>query len=187
MITRASATARPARRRGITLVECALLLSVFLMFLFGVFEYARYLLTLHVATNAARDGARYAVTNVRQAGDFDVNTPTPAQYDSEGNQLIAIETYTQQRMGGVDKQISGLTIDVFPCDSTQIYQDPPVITPKAGWGPNPSTRTTNWNSAVFTERIAVRITGTYTPILPNFLWMQNATNIKIVAVMGSEG
>jgi Flp pilus assembly protein TadG len=178
-------TARPPARRGITVVEMALLLTIFLMFLFGIFEYARYIMMLQIATNAARDGARYASVNVAQAGNFDAVDST--QVDSEGNPLVSIQKFTKQKMGGIDRMISGFSVEVFPCDSTQLYKDPPNITPKAGWTNNPNSRTTDWNDAQFGERIAVRISGTYQPILPTFLWMQNTTNVKIAALMGSEG
>ena len=60
---------RAARRRGMTIVESALVLSVFLMLLFGLFEYCRFLMVLHLTNNAARDGARYAVVNVNCPSD----------------------------------------------------------------------------------------------------------------------
>ena len=55
---------RANRRRGMTLVESTLVLMVFLMLLFGIFEYCRFLMVLHITNNAARDGARYAVVNL---------------------------------------------------------------------------------------------------------------------------
>lgn len=57
------------RRRGVTIVESALVLSIFLMLLFGIFEYCRFLMVLHVTHNAARDGARYAAVNVNCPSD----------------------------------------------------------------------------------------------------------------------
>ena len=58
------------RRGGVTIVEAALLLSIFLLFLFGVFEYARLLMLLQVGTNAARSGARHATVNVDKSATF---------------------------------------------------------------------------------------------------------------------
>ena len=52
-------------RRGVTIVESALVLSIFLMLLFGVFEYCRYIIWMHVTTNAARDVALYTTVNVK--------------------------------------------------------------------------------------------------------------------------
>lgn len=186
---------RRAARRGAAVVEAALVLSVFFMFLFGVLEYCRYLLFLHTVTNAARDDARYATVNVSQANDFDTTDATyvdaggatQPRLDSYGNRLVAIQQYTKNRMGGVDRMITGIKVDVYPVEPTGQYASPPTFDPKAGWGPDPATRTVHWNAAAFTERIAVRVTGTYKPILPSFLWMQNTAPVKIVAVMGSEG
>ena len=43
-------------RRGMTIVETTLALGLFLLLLFGLFEYCRFLMVLHVTNNAARDG-----------------------------------------------------------------------------------------------------------------------------------
>jgi Flp pilus assembly protein TadG len=188
---------RPAARRGATLVEAALVISVFLLFLFGVFEYCRYLLVLHVATNAARDGVRYATVNVSRPYNFDTTDATfvdsfgvtqPLR-DSTGAQLESITKFTTKRMGGVDRMLTGREIATYPCEPAGLYTDPPTFTPKTGWTPDPNTRTVHWNDAQFTERIAVRITGTYKPLLPSFLFMNSSgfTNFRVVAVMGSEG
>ena len=75
---RRSHSSSPARRGGATAVEVAVLLIPFFLFLFGTFEYCRYLLVLHTATNAAREGARYAsvnVTNPAVTGTQDASAP----------------------------------------------------------------------------------------------------------------
>jgi len=50
-------------RRGATTVEFAVVSLPLFMFLFGIFEYSRYLFTLQVMENAVREGARYAVVH----------------------------------------------------------------------------------------------------------------------------
>ena len=52
-----------ARRRGATAVETAAVISIALLFIFGIIEYARLIYFFHVADNAAREGARYAVVH----------------------------------------------------------------------------------------------------------------------------
>jgi Flp pilus assembly protein TadG len=52
-----------ARRLGGSFVEVPLVMIVFLMFLFGVFEYCRFIFCQQLVENAAREGARYAVVN----------------------------------------------------------------------------------------------------------------------------
>lgn len=182
----------PKRRRGATLVEFALLISVFLMFLFGLMEYSRYLLMLHVTTNAARDGARYASVQVNApvtlTGTSDTTT-SPFSSTRPGFNVPGITSFVQAEMGGVDGMLSGFTVRVYPCDTSVLYSDPPVFRPKTQPDSTvtPPITTAAWNNAQFTERIAVQVTGTYTPILPNFLFMGNSFTVTIVAVMGSEG
>lgn len=161
------------RRGGVTIVEVALLLSVFLLFLFAVFEYSRLLLLLHVSTNAARSGARHATVNVDKPSNF--------VYSNSGTTL-SIENHVKSQMGGADGMIYNFAVTAFPCDLAMMYQDPPVIAPKAG--------SPVWNQATFTERIGVRITGEYKPILPGFVFFYSSTGtipIDITAAAGSEG
>src|SRR5437016_7245916 len=103
---------RLTRRRGMTAPEAALVLSVFMMLLFGLFEYCRFLLVLHVTTNAARDGARYAVVNLSKPSNFDTTDYT----DPSGGVSPSIQKYTTARMGGVDHQITGFQVAAYPCD-----------------------------------------------------------------------
>ena len=49
---------RPGRRTGQAVVEFALVLPVFLLLVFGTIEFGRAYLTLHLLTNASREGAR---------------------------------------------------------------------------------------------------------------------------------
>lgn len=194
-------TRRPTARRGVTLVECALLLTIFLLFLFGVFEYARYLLVLHTTSNAARDGARYAIvrSSFPEALVFTKVTAPAPDYTSTrpGFDVPFITTYTRNRMGGVDRMIDGFQVRVFPCDTAVIYDDPPVIRPKEQpkVGP-PADPTCTWNNAQFSERIAVRVSGKYRPIVPaifvniihaNASIMSSEVDVKVTALMGSEG
>ena len=46
------------RRNATTLVETAIVISVCLLFLFGIVEYGRFLMIQHLINNAAREGAR---------------------------------------------------------------------------------------------------------------------------------
>ena len=170
---------RRSKRRGMTLVESALVLSIFLMLLFGIFEYCRYLMVLHVTNNAARDGARYAAVNVNTT-DVDATK-------------TAIQQYTLDRMAGITKNLSGLQVAVYPCDSAGLTSSPPVLRSKSMTGsapyPDPfgSSPYSPWNDAQFTERIAVTVKGTYTPILPAFLMMPTTIPIYVTAVTESEG
>jgi hypothetical protein len=185
-------------RRGATVVETALVLGVFVALLFGLFEYCRFLMVLHVANNAARDGARYAVVNVARPTTFDAADYT----DPGGTTYPSIQSYTTARMGGVDRQIIGYQVAVYPCDPVGLSQSPPVVRPKSLNPPtypdpfNPSDpNRTSWNAASFTERIAVHVRGTYRPVTPlsipagrfTITLFPDNIPLNVIAMMGSEG
>ena len=54
---------RPARGTGQALVEFALVLPIFLLIVFGVFELGRAVFAYNTVANAAREGARVAAVN----------------------------------------------------------------------------------------------------------------------------
>jgi Flp pilus assembly protein TadG len=84
------------RRRGVTLVESAIVLNLFLLLMFGIFEYGRFITQGQLLINAAREGARYATVNA--------NTATTAQ----------VQSYVQSYLVG---QIpSNLVINVYAAD-----------------------------------------------------------------------
>ena len=91
------------RRRGMTTVETVLVMLVFAMMMFGIFEYCRFLLVMHVTHNAARDGAHYAAVNLSKPTNFDTVDYT----DASGIVHPSIQRYTRQRLGGVDRQLGG--------------------------------------------------------------------------------
>jgi Flp pilus assembly protein TadG len=156
-------------------VELALVIGVFLLLLFGIFEYSRYLFVLHMVNNAARDGARYAAVNTDKPNNFDTVDYT----DPSGRVFTNITTYTRQAMAGADKQFSsGATISVFAADGTALAQSPPVVQAKSG---------ATWNSAAFGDKIAVTVTGTYTPALPGLLIIPSSVTVTATSLVGSEG
>ena len=155
------------RRRGVTVVEMALVLTVALMLLFGILEYGRYLMVLHTTNNAAREGARYATAHT-----------------GDGTTQAQVVAVVNSKMAGVDAQIQGYTVNVFSADPSGIYNSstgaaiyPPVIQTLAG---------SSWNSAAFGSPIVVQITGTYNPILPSFLFINSNLSIQVTAMMNSE-
>lgn len=87
------------RRRGAAAVEMAAVASVFLLFLFGILEYGRLIMTRQVAEYAVREGARYAVTHTQ---DETVLTDT--------------EDRVRRSLAGLEGQLEGLTIQVYHAD-----------------------------------------------------------------------
>jgi Flp pilus assembly protein TadG len=184
-----------------TIVESALVLAIFLALLFGLFEYCRFLFVLHVSNNAARDGARYAVVNVSKPSNFDTTDFT----DPSGAVFPSIQKYTTTKMAGLDKQLGGYAVAVYPVDPAGLALSPPVVRPKTTDAtapfvyPDPFNSSdpnkTSWNAASFTERIAVHIRGTYTPVTPLSIGtgrysiglFPSSVQLNVIAMMGSEG
>jgi Flp pilus assembly protein TadG len=83
---------RSDTQRGGTLVEASITLMLLLMLLFGIIEFGRMYHMYHVATQAAREGARFSVApcpfNLAIAGSCTAgNLPTSTEVQSR------VETY----------------------------------------------------------------------------------------------
>jgi Flp pilus assembly protein TadG len=157
------------RRRGVSIVETAFVIGIALLFLCGLMEYARYLMILHTADNAAREGARYAVVHT---GD-----------GTTQSQVIAAVT---AKMAGVDQSIQGYNVTVFTVDMTGIYNAAggTYLYPSS---PNLSQKpNSTWSDAQYGNAIAVQITGNYQPIMPSFLFLNASFPVQITSMMNSE-
>ncbi len=93
-------SARQRRRRGATAVEFAAVLSVFLLFLFSIFEYGRFVMITNLLINATREGCRYALVHAQDA-----------------TVVADVQTVVRQRLGGMDSQLPDLNIQVYPTNN----------------------------------------------------------------------
>lgn len=104
-------------QRGVTMVEFALVGVVFFMLLIGVFEVGRLLYGLSTMTNAAREGARYAVASANTLSGHTnaCDNTTPGVTDRVRNQAsgvapITIDVITNVDVKG-DPQSCSVTVD----------------------------------------------------------------------------
>jgi Flp pilus assembly protein TadG len=174
-------TSRSERvRRGATMVENAFVLSIFLMMIFGIFEWGRYIFMVQLTQNAARDAARYAAVRVNQSDNIVVNSTDTTTFN--GRPAYVITEFTNAataRMAGFHNTLENFQVLVYPCDPAGMYASTVVIQPK----PAPST----WNNATFSERIAIQIDCQFRVLLPNLLRMPNTLNIRCISLVSSEG
>ncbi len=56
-------------RNGATSVEFALVLGIFLLFIFGIFDFGTYFHRLHTLKHAVREGARFGMTGGTLTGE----------------------------------------------------------------------------------------------------------------------
>jgi Flp pilus assembly protein TadG len=149
---------RAAARRAAYVVEFAVVLPIVVLFLFGIFEYGRYISFMQVVENAAREGARVAIAHTNDMTTADV---------------VARVT---ERMGLVDRQVAGFQVDVQG-----------IILRPQNAGEVAGQALTDWTEAATTDGISVTVTGDYKPILPSLVRMPATIPVNVRVVMYSEG
>lgn len=165
------------KRRGATTVETAMVISVALLFVFGIIEYGRYLFFLQTANAAVRDAARYAaahtgdgtaIGNLNDSVSFDSsNTNYVKSYLAPSTTLRGIVNY---QLGNARNNISNYNVNVYNAD------------PDTGQSLGGS-----WTDSPFAGGIVVELTGTYSFFLPTFLRFSNASiPVTVKAMMTSE-
>lgn len=97
-----AAHGRSIRRPGATTVEVAMVLIVFLLFVFGICEYGRFVMTRQLLDHAAREGVRFAIVHTYDATTEQIQDLVDESLGEQGRQL-----------DGYDKRSS---IEVFKSD-----------------------------------------------------------------------
>jgi Flp pilus assembly protein TadG len=89
---------------------------------------------------------------------------------ADGTTQTDVQTCVTNAMAGRQSELAGFTIDVQNVD------------------PNTGTVITgsNWNDAPFGGAILVRVSGTYSPILPSFLRLPATVQVRATSMMSSE-
>jgi Flp pilus assembly protein TadG len=125
----------PVNEEGAVLVESALVLMVFLMLIFGIMEAGRLVEVRNAVTEAAREGARFAVSPLHDSQHGTWTLPSSGEISLQTKQFLAA--------AGIDATNASITINSqypFPGDSTTMctqvsisipYQ---VLTPIAPFG-----------------------------------------------------
>jgi len=104
---------RRQRRRGTAAVEFAIVAIPFLLLVFAMVEFGRYVMILQILTDASREGARQAV----------VESATQADVEASVQDLL-------------DKcTLSGATVTVTPTDFDDLWLgDPVTVTVSVSYG-----------------------------------------------------
>ena len=144
------------RRRAAASVEAALVLPIVILFLFGILEYGRYVMTLQVMTNASREGVRYALAHTQ---------PTTVGNVTYGNATSDVTNVVNAALAG--QHLTGESIQVYASDSL---------------GNNLGA----WTSTQSGQCVCVRITGNYSVILGSMLLLPSSIPVVAQAVMRSE-
>jgi TadE-like protein len=131
------------RTRGQALVEFAFVLVPFLLLLYGIIEFGRYVYTVQVLNNAAREGARYAIvhgsTSLCPSGPMPGGAINPC--DPNGDNVI---TAVEQQAVAV---IAPITFPPMTCPSSPA---------NPCWQPNNQREST----------VTVHVRTVFDPLLP---------------------
>ena len=144
-------TRLPARR-GTAAVEAAMVLPITLLFMFGIIEYGRYVMTMQIMTSAARAGARYALAHVQ---------PVVLNGVTYGNATTDVQNVVNTYLAG--QSLSSQNVQVFESTTT---------------GQNIGA----WTSAQAGQSICVQITGNYLPIISKYLYMPTSIPVTVQSV-----
>jgi Flp pilus assembly protein TadG len=144
------------RRDGAVTVEAALVLPICLIFLFGIFEYGRYVMFVQILTNAAREAARYAVTHV---------DPVVIGSTTYGDALSDVEAVLTRSLAG--QQLKNQTVQIFCADSV-------------------GNNLGSWSTVQPGQHLCVRISGEYSVIMRTLLFMPSSMSVQVQAVVRSE-
>jgi Flp pilus assembly protein TadG len=129
MMTASGLCTRDESERGSMLVECALLMPIFLIFMFGMVDYSRVFLTAISVASAAQAGAEYGsssssaftdYTGMQNAAAHDAAqlssfTATASQYCScsPGGTAVSCSTTTCSGYGSPAKYVKVQTTSTF--------------------------------------------------------------------------
>jgi Flp pilus assembly protein TadG len=156
------------RRRGVAIVETAMVLSVALLLLFSVYEYGRYVMLQQMMENASREGARFAAAHTADMTTADVQ-----------NQVNSYMFGLTGQLQNYQVSVSGVALRTGP-----VYAQ--------------GTTFSDWTQASPTDGIVVTVSGDYTPDLPTLQFLPTAlipgleilpstVHLQSTSIMYSEG
>jgi Flp pilus assembly protein TadG len=80
-------------RRGAALVEAAIVMNVFLLFIFGIFEFGHFVMVKQLMDNAARDGARMAATGALTVTTAQIQAQVTTELSGQGPSNLQINVF----------------------------------------------------------------------------------------------
>jgi Flp pilus assembly protein TadG len=104
---------RRTQRNGATLVESAFVISAFIMLLFGLYEYGRFLMLKNVIDQAARTGARLAVVNTNTMSTTAIQDAVDNALGGMGNQFVSYAKYTNITVNHYDSSGNNIGTDWY--------------------------------------------------------------------------
>src|SRR5262245_9265167 len=143
-------------RRGAATVETALVLPLVLLFMFGIFEYGRYFMTMQLLNNAAREGARYAIVHLQ---------PVTLGSTTYGNATSDVANVVNSVTAGVT--LNNQNINVYASDAQ-------------------GNNLGSWTGAQAGQSVTVQITGNFQFMAAAFLGLPSSIAVNVKSAMDAE-
>jgi hypothetical protein len=143
---------RPSHR-GQSLVEFALVLPLFLLIIFGLIDLGRFVITDHILSQAAREGARQAAVEASWMGSANPACGKPAGPVCPAN----VTTLKNHALAAANGEVAGLGGSITDLN---ISCDSPGTEPTGLWTGASCTNITPGNE------VSVRVTFLWQPITP---------------------
>jgi Flp pilus assembly protein TadG len=160
---------RRQKRRGAYTIELAFTLPFILLFIFGIMEYGRYVMTRNQIENAVREGARIASARTNDKSTSDI--------------IAVVNSY----MNAIKVQISSPVVSVYKVD-------PATLNPLDANDNIVTVASAPFNNAKFGQGICVRVQGTYFTFFGGMALGPNTSArigasfpVNVFSVMYSEG
>jgi Flp pilus assembly protein TadG len=131
-------------------------LPMVIVVLFGIFEYGRYVMTLQMMTNAAREGAHYALTHTQ---------PVTIAGTTYGNATSDVTNIINKALVG--QSLASQSVQIYASDSL---------------GNNIGL----WTDTQVGQCVCVRITGNYRVLMASVLYLPANIPVVAQCVMRSE-
>jgi Flp pilus assembly protein TadG len=93
---------RRTNRRGAALVEAAIVMNIFLLFLFGIMEFGHFVMTRQIIDNAAREGARLASTGTATLSTSDITAAVTTKLVGQGPTNLNIQVFQADPQTGAN-------------------------------------------------------------------------------------
>ena len=85
--------AQSGRRRGATVVEAAIVMNIFLLFIFAIMEFGNYVFVKQLMDNAARDGARMASMGPLTTTTAQIQAQVTTELCNSGPSSLSIQVF----------------------------------------------------------------------------------------------
>ncbi len=82
-----------SRRRGAALVEAAIVMNIFFLFIFAIFEFGHFVMVKQLMDNAARDGARMASTGALTVSTAQIQALVTQELVNQGPSNLSIQVF----------------------------------------------------------------------------------------------